>query len=224
MEKGIIEMGRDFLADFVGFERGVFYTIKKLAFEPYEVVEAYKAKDSRICTPFSLIVLVFGVFFFVAGQTGVDQFLFTKIERLSKVAGIPEIAALIPLFWANLPFILSVYIVLTCSFLALLTRKLQLSFYDHVVANLYNLAVSMLPFSALILILPIINFNQTIFYLLMSATALLMIKLKAIKLRILFYYPEEVRDALKKPMMISGLFLILLMLAPLFWLIFTGRL
>jgi hypothetical protein len=108
--------------------------------------------------------------------------------------------------------------------MALFTKKLQLSFYDHVVANLYNLAVSMVPFSALILILPLINYNQIIFYLLISATALLMIKLKTVKLRILFYYPEEVRVALKKPMMISGLFLALLMLSPMFWLIFTGRL
>ena len=224
MEKGVVEIGRDFLADFVGFERGVFYTIKKLAFEPYQVVEAYKAKDSRICTPFSLIVLVFGFFFFIASQTGVERLIFIKVERISRLAGIPEIAALAPLVWANLPFILSVYIVAACSFMALFTKKLQLSFYDHVVANLYNLAVSMLPFSVLILILPLINYNEMIFYLLISATALLMIKLKTIKLRILFYYPEEVRDALKKPMMISGLFLGLLMLLPMFWLIFTGRL
>jgi hypothetical protein len=224
MEKGIVEIGRDFLADFIGLERGVFYTIKKLLFNPLEVMEAYKAKDSRVCTPFSLIVRVFGIFFFVADQVGVDSLIFNKAERFSKAIGIPKIAGLVPLVWSNLPFILSVYIVAACSFMALFTKKLQLSFYDHVVANLYNLAVSMVPFSALILILPLINYNQIIFYLLISATALLMIKLKTVKLRILFYYPEEVRVALKKPMMISGLFLALLMLSPMFWLIFTGRL
>ena len=58
MEKGIVEIGRDFLADFIGLERGVFFTFKKLLFDPLEVMEAYKAKDPRVCTPFSLIVLV----------------------------------------------------------------------------------------------------------------------------------------------------------------------
>jgi hypothetical protein len=73
------------------------------------------------------------------------------------------------------------------------------------------------------LFLPLIKFNQIIFYLLLMAMALLTIKLKSVKLRILFYYPEEVRDALKKPMVISGTFLALLLLLPMFWLIFIGR-
>lgn len=223
MEKGVVEIGRDFLADFIGLERGVFYTLKKLLFNPLEVVEAYKNKDSRVCTPFSLIVLVFGIFFFVASQVGVDRLIFNKVERFSKAAGIPEIAAFVPLVWTNLPFIISVYIVVTCSILALFTTKLNLSFYDHVVANLYNTAVAMLPYSALLLFLPLIKFNQIIFYLLLMAMGLLTIKLKSVKLRILFYYPEEVRDALKKPMVISGTFLALLLLLPMFWLIFIGR-
>jgi uncharacterized membrane protein len=138
-------------------------------------------------------------------------------------SGFPELAGMVPLVWANLPFIVSVYIVVTCSVLAILTRNLQLSFYDHVVANLYNLSAAMLPFSLLILILPLINFNGVTFYLLMAAVGLLIVKVKTIKLRILYYYPEEVRDGLKKPMMISGLFLSLMMLSPLFWLLFTGR-
>ena len=224
MEKSIVEIGRDFLADFIGLERGVFYTIKKLLFNPLEVMEAYKAKDSRVCTPFSLIVLVFGIFFFVAGQVGVDSLIFNKAERFSKAIGIPEIAGLVPLVWSNLPFIISVYVVATCSFLALLTRNLKLSFYDHVVANLYNTAVAMLPYSAILLFLPLINFNQVVFYLLISAMSILMIKMKTIKLRILFYYPEEVRAALKRPMIISGIFMSILLLAPLFWLISIGRL
>jgi len=224
MEKGIVDMGRDFLADFVGFERGVFYTLKNLLFRPLEVVEAYKAKDPRVCTPFSLIVLVFGIFFFVAGQTGADLLVFRKAKRISKAAGIPDVAGLVSLVWANLPFIISVYILATCSVLSLMTKKLRLSFYDHVVANLYHLAVSMLPFSLLLLVLPLIHFNGMVFYLLMAALGLLSIKLKTIKLRILIYYPEEMRIALKKPMMLSGLFLALLMLLPLLWLVFTGRL
>lgn len=224
MEKGIVEIGRDFLADFIGLERRVFYTIKKLLFNPLEVMEAYKAKDSRVCTPFSLIVLVFGIFFFVADQVGVDSLIFNKAERFSKAIGIPEIAGLVPLVWSNLPFIISVYTVATCSILALFTRNLKLSFYDHVVANLYNTAVAMLPYSAILLFLPLINFNQVVFYLLISAMSILMIKMKTVKLRILYYYPEEVRVALKKPMIISGIFMSMLLLAPLFWLIFIGRL
>ncbi len=224
MEKGIVEIGRDFLADFIGLERGVFFTFKKLLFDPLEVMEAYKAKDPRVCTPFSLIVLVFGIFFFVANQVGVDGLIFNKAERFSKAIGIPKIAGLVPLVWSNLPFIISVYIVATCSLLALLTRNLKLSFYDHVVANLYNTSIAMLPYSVLLLFLPLINFNEMIFYLLMAAMGLLTIKLKTVKIRILFYYPEEVRAALVKPMLISGMFMLMLMLAPLFWLIFNGRL
>lgn len=223
MEKGVVEIGRDFLADFVGFERGVFFTIRKLAYEPHEVVEAYKAKDPRVCTPFSLIVLVFGIFFFIASQTGTDLLIFKKAEKLSSLAQIPMIATLVPVIWTNLPFILSLYVIIACSFMALFTKKLQLSFYDHVVANLYNMAVSMLPFSLLLLALPLIGYNEMIFYFLMSGMGLLIIKLKTFRLRIIYYYREEVQQALVKPMMLSGLFLAFLLLSPLFWLIFNGR-
>ena len=224
MEKGITEIARDFLADFVGFERGVFYTIKKLAFEPYEVVEAYKEKDSRICTPFSLIVLVFSLFFFVSLKIGLESRIFAKAEKLAAIVKIPEIAWLAPLIWTNLPFLMSVYVVLTCGFLSLFTRKMNLSFYDHVVANLYNMAVIMAPITVLVLILPLINFNQHIFNLIMAGLFMVIIYMKKFKLRILFYYREEVRAQMKKPMIISGILMSIMMLAPLFWLIFTGRL
>ena len=223
MQKGILEISRDFLSDFVGFERGVFYTIKKLLFDPYEVVEAYKEKDSRICTPFSLIVLVFSLFFFVSMKIGLDSRLFALADKLAAKAKIPEIASLAPLVWTNLPFLLSVYVVLACGFLSLFTRKLNLSFYDHLVANLYNLAVSMAPFTLLILTLPLINFNPNIFNLIMAAMFMLIIYMKKIKLRILFYYPEDARDRLKKYMILSGIMLAIVLLAPFFWLIISGR-
>jgi len=223
MQKGIIEISRDFLSDFVGFERGVFYTFKRLLFDPFEVVEAYKEKDSRICTPFSLIVLVFSFFFFVSLKIGLDSRLFALADKLAAKAKIPEIASLAQLIWTNLPFLMSVYVVLTCGFLSLFTRKLDLSFYDHVVANLYNLAVLMAPITILLLILPLINFNAEIFNLLMGGLFLTTIYLKKIKLRILFYYPEEVRTSLKKHMVISGILMTFLLLSPLFYLIFTGK-
>lgn len=217
-------MSRDFLADFVGFERGVFYTIKKLLFEPYEVVEAYKEKDSRICTPFSLIVLVFSLFFFVSMKIGLDSRMLALADKFAAIARIPEISSFAPLLWSNLPFLLSVYVVLTCGFLNLFTLKLNLSFYDHVVANLYNLAVIMAPLTLLILVLPLINFNANIFNLMMAAMFLGVIYMRKIKLRILFYYREDVRDKLKKPMVFSGIMMTLVILAPFFWLIFRGRL
>lgn len=216
-------MSRDFLADFIGLERGVFYTIKKLLFEPYEVVEAYKNKDSRICTPFSLIVLVFSFFFFVTYRSGVEEHFFKKVSRLAAKSGIHEIAEYFPLVWANLPFLFSLYILLASFFLAIFTRKLNLSFYDHVVANLYNFAVFMAPFTFLLLFLPLIDFNPDIFNLLMVGLFLTTIYLKKIKLRILFYYPEEVRTSLKKYMVISGILMALLLLSPLFFLILTGK-
>jgi hypothetical protein len=224
MEKGVVEIGRDFLADFIGLERGVFYTVKKLLFDPQGVMEAYKAKDTRVCTPFSLIVLVFGFFFFVSLQTGLDSRIFAKAEKIAGKSGIPEIATLTPLVWSNLPFLVSVYVILTCSFLSLFTKKLNLSFYDHVVANLYNSAVIMAMVSFLVSVLPLIDFNGELFNLMMAGMFLATIFVKKIKLRILFYYPENVRDKLKKPMMISGIIMSLLLLAPLFWLIFIGRL
>jgi hypothetical protein len=224
MQKGIIEISRDFLSDFVGFERGVFYTIKKLLLDPFEVVEAYKEKDSRICTPFSLIVLVFSLFFFVSMKIGLDSRMLALADKFAAIARIPEISSFAPLLWSNLPFLLSVYVVLTCGFLSLFTRKLNLSFYDHVVANLYNLAVIMAPLTLLILILPLINFNPDIFNLMMAAMFMVIIYLKKIKLRILFYYPEDVRDKLKKPMIFSGIMMSIVLLAPFFGLIFRGRL
>jgi hypothetical protein len=224
MEKGIVEIGRDFLADFIGLERGVFYTIKKLLFDPQEVMEAYKAKDSRVCTPFSLIVLVFGFFFFVSLQTGLDVRIFAKAEKIAGKSGIPEIATLTPLVWSNLPFLVSVYVILTCSFLSLFTKKLQLSFYDHVVANLYNLAVVMALVSFLVSSLPLINFDPNLFNLMMTVMFLAIIFVKKIKLRILFYYPENVRNKLKKPMILSSILMALVLYIPIIWLLFSGRL
>ena len=224
MEKGIVEIGRDFLADFIGLERGVFYTIKKLLFDPQEVMEAYKGKDSRVCTPFSLIVLVFGFFFFVSLQTGLDVRIFAKAEKIAGKSGIPEIATLTPLVWSNLPFLVSVYVILTCSFLSLFTKKLNLSFYDHVVANLYNLAVVMALVSFLVSVLPLINFDPNLFNLMMTVMFLAIIFVKKIKLRILFYYPENVRAKLKKPMVLSSILMALVLYLPFFWMFFSGRL
>lgn len=216
-------MGRDFLADFVGFEQGVFFAIKRMLFEPCEVVDAYKEKDSRICTPFSLIVLIFSLFYFVSVKIGLDSRLMAIADRISAKEKIPLISSIASLIWTNLPFLLSAYVVLTCGFLSLFTRKLDLSFYDHVVANLYNLAVIIAPLTLLISVLPLINFNPDIFNLMMAAMFLVIIHLKKIKLRILFYYPEDVRDKLKKPMILSGTMMTIVLLAPFFWLIFRGR-
>jgi len=224
MEKGIVEIGRDFLADFVGLERGVFYTAKKLLFDPLEVVEAYKAKDTRVCTPFSLIVIVFGFFFLTSNKTGTDTFIFVRAGRFAKITGIAAINDVVPFIWSNLPFLMSLFIVVVCFVLSLMTKRLNLSFYDHIVANLYNLAITMVPVSLLILILPLIDFNPNIFNLLMAGTSILMIKMKRLKLRILFYYPEEVRAGLKKPMMVSGFLMAVILLTPMIWLIISGRL
>jgi hypothetical protein len=223
MQKGIIEIGRDFLADFVGFERGVFYTIKRLLLEPEEVVESYKAKDSRICTPFSLIVLVFSLFFFVALQTGLDGRIFVKAEELAVKSGIPEIATLTSVVWSNLPLLVSAYVILTCAFLSMFTRKLELSFYDHVVANLYNLSVVMALLTIMVSLLPLIDFNPGFFSLMMIFMGLATIFFKKIKLRILYYYPGEVRVKLKNPMVFSSLTMAFVLYIPLFWLFFTGR-
>jgi uncharacterized protein with PQ loop repeat len=223
MNKGVFEMGRDFLADFIGLERGVFYTAKKLLLNPHEVVESYKAKDSRICTPFSFIVLVFSFFFFVTYQVGLESFIFRKAEQLSAVTGIPAIGAYFPFAWANLPFLFSMYIVLHCGFLSALTKKLNLSFYDHVVANLNNSAIAMVPITMLFFVLPITDFNPNIFFVLMVGFSLSMIFLKKFKLRILYYYPEEVRHSLKRPMFITGI-LMGLSLSPFFIFIFNGHL
>jgi len=223
MEKGIFEIGRDFLADFVGFERGVFFTLKKLLFNPLEVVEDYKNKDSRVCTPFSLIVLIFGFFFLTSNKTGTDTFIFVRAGRFAKITGIAAINDVVPLIWTNLPFFMSLFTVVGCFVLSLMTKSLKLSFYDHIVANLYNLAITMVPVSLLILILPLIDFNPNIFNLLMAGTSILMIKMKSLKLRILFYYPEEVRAGLKKPMMVSGFLMAVILLTPMFWLIISGR-
>ena len=224
MNKGVFEMGRDFLADFVGLERGVFFTLKKLFFNPLEVVESYKEKDPKVCTPFSLIVLVFSIFFIITNQIGLDGKILLAANKLSTIAGIPEAGRLAPFLWSNLPFLVSGYIILTCGLLAWLTQKLHLSFYDHVIANLYNLAATVAPLSLIVLILPLIDFNMNIFNLLMAGMFLLIIKTKKVKLRILYYYPEEVRDALKKPMVISGVSLTLILLSPLFYLIYICRL
>jgi len=82
----------------------------------------------------------------------------------------------------------------------------------------------MVPVSLLILILPLIDFNPNIFNLLMAGTSILMIKMKRLKLRILFYYPEEVRAGLKKPMMVSGFLMAVILLTPMIWFIISGRL
>lgn len=223
MEKNVVEMGRDFLADFIGFERGVFYTLKKLLSDPCEVVEAYKAKDSRICTPFSLIVLVFSLFFFVSVKIGLDSRFFAMAENLAIKLGTPEISSIASFIWSNLSYLLSAYVALTCGILSFFTRKLNLSFYDHVVANLYFNALGMVLMTLLVSVLPLINYDYDIFNIIGVAVGLVIIKLKKVKLRLYFYYPEEVRKDLKKPMLISGLFLGLLMSLPISWLVINTR-
>lgn len=223
MQKNVVEIGRDFLADFVGFERGVLYTFKKLLIDPYEVVEAYKVKDPRICTPFSLIVLVFSLFFFVSLQTGLDDVIFAKADKMASKTGILWIGTVAPFLWSNLTLLLSCYVVMTCAFLSIFTRKLELSFYDHVVANLYNLAIIMAPTTLLVLLLPLIDFDFDIFNLMVIALSVVILYLKKIRLRILFYYREDVRHQLKKPMFFSGMLMAVVVLIPFILVIIRSR-
>jgi hypothetical protein len=225
MNKGIVEIGRDFFADFIGFERGVFYTLKLLLFDPYAVVEAYKQKeDLKICTPFSLIALMSGFFLIIANLIGLEERVFQFTTSFSKSIGYPFLAEIFSEIWTNLPILISLYIVIGCIVLSLFTRKLGLSFYDHLVANLYNLSVSFAVASLVILVFPLIHFDSVLMLLLVAAAVILVILLKKVKLRILFYYPEDCRLALKLPMMLSGLVMALFLYTPLFVLIYLGRL
>jgi hypothetical protein len=52
---------------------------------------------------------------------------------------------------------------------------------------------------------------------------LAIIFVKKIKLRILFYYPENVRAKLKKPMILSSILMALVLYIPIIWLLFSGR-
>jgi hypothetical protein len=199
------------------------YTFRKLLIDPYEVVEAYKYKDPRICTPFSLIVLVFSLFFFVSLQTGLDDVIFAKADKMASKTGILWIGTVAPFLWSNLTLLLSCYVVMTCAFLSIFTRKLELSFYDHVVANLYNLAIIMAPTTILILFLPLIDFDFDIFNLMIIGLSIVILFLKKIRLRILFYYREDVRNQLKKPMFFSGMLMALVVLIPFILLVIRSR-
>jgi hypothetical protein len=187
MNKKLIDIGKDFTKDLIGFDRGILITILTLIKSPITVVKGYQEKSSTYTSPFSLIAFSTALILLVgqwivpwdalkADFTGLvntylggnnDIFLYFIFRLIKNYLAVTFITIAI----------------VNSAISSVLTRKIQITFYDHVVSHLYHASVSILTITVILFF----SFLRPGIFICVAIGILVLIKVK-FSINILRYY------------------------------------
>jgi len=145
LEKKLSAIGKEFVKDFVGYDRGFLITLVTLVKNPGTVVEDYKNHQGHFTSPFSLIAFATSAFYlsaeFCIDWEQIRQFLVSSTEKPGLKTLFSFTAGMLSRFVWVVPILMQFMV---SAIVARMTRNLGLSFYDHLVCGLYYVSIYLL--------------------------------------------------------------------------------